>query len=329
MSIFNTGTPLHKITKVVPVFLAINNAYAPYAAATINSLVKHTNKKRYYRIIILHDGLSLVNRIRLRSLVTRNCAIQFKKITHSLYLRVIIRHCSKQKGAGDYFSSAVYYYRAFIASLFPLYEKGVYIDADTILMGDVGELFDTELGDDVIAAMADPKVVAIPEFKDYVEKTVGMPAKEYVNSGVMLMDLKKLRKVKYLQTMVDLIEKYDADLVAPDQDYLNVILYGKIRYLAPEWNAEPAEKLPKGTRLVHFNLCNKPWHYEKVPSEKLFWDAAKGTGFYGDLKRRQAAFSEEDKAKDGAKVAALIQKGAVLAKKKGKTLLEKAEELKA
>lgn len=322
MSIFNTGKPItvtkKLMTKVVPVFLTINNEYAPYAAATINSLTKNANPKRYYRIIILHDGLSWVNRIRLRNLVTKNCAIQFKKITSNLYLRAIIRHCSKRKGAGDFFSSAVYYYRAFIASLFPLCEKGVYIDSDTILRGDIGELFDLDLDGKLMAAMVDPKVEVIPEFRAYVDNAVGVPHTEYVNSGVLVMDLKGLRKMKYLKTTVDLIEKYDLDLVAPDQDYLNVILRGRIKFLDPIWNMEPAEeeKLPRGTKLVHFNLCNKPWHYKDVPSGGLFWNAARGTGFYGDLKRQQAAFSEEDRKKDAEKLAALIEKAKKLAKTK-------------
>ena len=318
MSIFDTGEPLKKITKVVPVFLTINNEYAPYAAATIRSLTQHANKKRFYRIIILHDGISLPNRIRLRSLVTRNCALQFKKIDRSIYLRAIIRHCSRKKGAGDFFSSAVYYYRAFIAQLFPIYEKAVYIDSDTILMDDIGKLFDIDLGDKVIAAMADTKVEMIPEFRYYVNNAVGVPYKEYVNSGVLVMNLKKLRKMHYLKTMVDLIEEYDVNLVAPDQDYLNVILQGKIKYLDKCWNMEPKEegKLPKDTKLVHFNLCNKPWHYENVPSENLFWDAVKGTGFYGDLRRQQANFSDADKKAEAAKIEALIKKAEKLSKVK-------------
>lgn len=320
MSIFSTGLPLGKIakhTKVVPVFLTINNAYAPYAAASIHSLTQKCDKKRYYRVIILHDGLSLPNRIRLRSLVTDNVAIQFKKITHSLYLKAIVMYCTRrQKGAGDFFSSAVYYYRAFIPRLFPLYEKAVYMDSDTILLGDVGELFDIELGDKALAAMIDPKVTVIPEFRDYVDKAVGVPHSEYVNSGVQVMDLKKMRKMKYLSTMIDLIREYDADLVAPDQDYLNVILQGQILPLDAKWNAEPAKDLPAGTKLVHFNLFNKPWHYKNVPCEKLFWNAARGTGFYGDLKRQQEAFDAEKQKADHAKVEALIKKAGRLAKVK-------------
>lgn len=317
MSIFYTGiNPINKF-KAVPIFLTINSAYAPYAAASINSLMQHTDPKRYYRVIILHDGLNFINRIRLRSLVTKNCAIQFKKMTHNLHLKVIIAYCTRrQKGAGDFFSSAVYYYRAFIPLLFPIYKKAVYIDSDTILRGDIGELYDIDLGDKVLAAMVDPKVTAIPEFRDYVDNALDVPHTEYVNSGVQVMDLKKMRKMKYLSTMIELIKKYDADLVAPDQDYLNVILKGQILHLSGIWNAEPKADLPKNVKLVHYNLFNKPWHYRNVPCEKYFWNAAKGTGFYGDLKRQQANFNEEKQKADHEKVGALIKKAERLGKSK-------------
>ena len=317
MSIFNTGNPIKKHVKVVPVFLTINSAYAPYAAAAIHSLTKHVDPKRYYRVIILHDGLNLANRWRLRSLVTRNVAIQFKKMTRSIYLKAIVTYCTRrQKGAGDFFSSAVYYYRAFIPLLFPLYKKAVYIDSDTILRGDIGELYDVELGDKAMAAMVDPKVTTIPEFRDYVDNALGVPHEEYVNSGVQVMNLRRMRKCKYLSTMIELIKKYDADLVAPDQDYLNVILKGQIVHLDPKWNAEPVKDLPRNVKLVHFNLFNKPWHYKNVPCERIFWMAAKGTGFYGDLKRQQAAFNEAKQKVDHEKVGALIQKAARLAESK-------------
>ena len=314
MSIFNTGlNPINKF-KVVPVFLTINSAYAPYAAASIHSLTQHCDPNRYYRVIILHDGLNLVNRWRLRSLVTKNVSLQFKKMTRSLYLKAIVAYCTRrQKGAGDFFSSAVYYYRAFIPIMFPLYKKAVYIDSDTILRGDIGELYDVDLGEKVMAAMVDPKVTVIPEFRDYVDNALGVPHTEYVNSGVQVMDLRKMRKMRYLSKMIELIKKYDADLVAPDQDYLNVILRGQIVHLDPVWNAEPMKDLPRNVKLVHFNLFNKPWHYKNVPCESIFWNAAKGTGFLGDLKRQQAGFDEEKQKADHEKVEALIKKAGKLA----------------
>lgn len=322
MSIFSTGTPLHKYTKVVPVFVTINNDYAPYAAAAIHSLFQHSNTKRYYRVIILHDGLDLITRIRFRSLATKNCAIQFKKISNSLWLKAVVKYVSKRKGMGDYFSKAVYFYRFFVPLLFPLYEKAVYVDSDTILRGDIGKLFDMELGENIVLAMPDPKVSGIPEFKKYVEKALNVPASEYVNDGVMLMNLKKMRKEKYLSQMVEMMKEFDADLVAPDQDYLNVIGRGQIGHIGPEWNAEPTAEFDNKTMLVHFNLFNKPWHYKNVPGEKIFWNAAKGTGFYGDLKRQQEAFDEAKQKSDQEKVGALIEKAGKLAERK-KVLISK------
>lgn len=324
MSIFYTGNPLNKLTKVVPIFYTINNAYAPYAAASINSLMQHTDPNRYYRIIILHDGLDLPTRIRLRSLVTNNCAIQFKKISNNLYLKIIVRYCLKAKGSGDYFAKAVYYYRAFIARLFTEYNKAVYVDSDTIFRADVGELYDMDLEGKSIAGMVDTKILETPEFQDYVVHALGLPYTEYVNSGVLVMDLKKLRKVKYLSQMIEMIKVFDADLLAPDQDYLNVILEGDIAHFSNKWNSVPLNPLPKNTKLVHFNLTYKPWHHRGIACEKLFWNAARGTGFYGDLKRQLDSFSAEDQKAEDDKLSGMLARATKLAKTK-KPLIKKIE----
>ena len=316
MSIFNTGINLLNGTKVVPVFLTISNDYAQYAAAAISSLMKHANPNRNYRVIIMYDRLSLPNRWRLRNMVTKNVAIEFRKMKFNLHLQIIRTYCATKTGTGDFFSKTVYYYRAFIARLFPQYEKAVYIDSDTILLDDIGKMFDIDLGDKAIAARIDPKVTNVPEFKGYVENALGIPASEYVNSGVLVMDLKKLRKLHYITRMTDLMKDFDVSLVAPDQDYLNLILRGKIMPLEDNWNLEPTKDLPKGAKLLHFNLFNKPWHYKNVECERYFWNAAKGTGFYGDLQRTRQRFTEEMQKKDHEKVAALIEKAGKLSKVK-------------
>ena len=182
-------------------------------------------------------------------------------------------------------------------------------------MSDIGELYDIELGDKVIAARVDPKVAHVPEFVDYVEKALGVPAKEYVNSGVLLMNLKKLRKLHYVTQMTDLI-KEDVDLVAPDQDYLNVILKGQIMHLPKEWNLQPEGENAAKAKLLHFNLSKKPWHHDDVNCGEEFWHAAKGTGFYGDLVREKEGYTEEQAEEAATQIQALIEKAAKLSKAK-------------
>ena len=316
MSIFNSGFNPFKKTKVVPVFYTITNDYAKYMAASINSLKKHAYPKRHYRVIVMYDRLSLPNRWRLRNMVTKNIAIEFHKMKYNLYLRIIVRYCAKRTGSADFYASAVYYYRSFIYRLFPQYDKAVYVDSDTIFMGDVGELFDQDLGDKVLAGRPDPKVAMVPAFVDYVEKALNVPYKDYVNSGVLLMDLKKLRKLHYTTKMTDLIKEYDADLVAPDQDYLNVILKGKIKHLDRHWNLQPEGEDPKGAKLLHFNLSKKPWFHNDVNCGDEFWNAAKGTGFYGDLMRGMENYSLKDARLAELQIKALIDKAAAISKTK-------------
>ncbi|MBR3172875.1 glycosyltransferase family 8 protein [Candidatus Saccharibacteria bacterium] len=315
MSIFNTGLSLIKKSKVVPVFVTITDDYAKYAAPCINSLMKHANPKRSYRVIVMYDRLSLRNRIRLRNLVTKNCAIEFHKMKYNLYMQVIMRYCAKRSGSGDFFARPVYYYRAFIARMFLQYDKGIYIDSDTILTGDIGELFDVDLEGNAMAARPDPKVANVTEFIDYVEKALDVPHKEYINSGVLLMDLKKMRKLHYITKMTDLI-KEDADLVAPDQDYLNVILKGQIKHLGKEWNCQPEGEKTDGAKLLHFNLSKKPWYHDDVNCGELFWQAAKGTGFYGDLMREKEKYTTEMAEQNAEQIRALIEKAAGLSKVK-------------
>ena len=312
MSIFNTGINPLKKAKVIPVFLTITDDYAKYAAACVNSLMHHADPERNYRVIVMYDRLSWVNRVRLRSLVTKNCAIEFHKMKYNLYMRVILKYCSTKTGSGDFYSSAVYLYRTFIARLFPQYDKAIYIDADTILAGDIGELYDIDLGEKVVAARPDPKVAAVPEFVGYVEKALDIPAKEYVNSGVLLMNLKKLRKLYYITKMTDLMKKYDASLVAPDQDYLNVILKGQILHLPKEWNAQSGEMEKGSTKLLHFNLSRKPWFHDDVEGGDLFWEAARGTGFYGDLVRGKENYTLNEEKQAEENIKALIKKAAAL-----------------
>ena len=315
MSIFNTGVNLFRKTKAVPIFYAITDDYAKYAAASIHSIMKHANRNRHYRVIIMYDKLSFRNRWLLRNMVTKNVAIEFHKMKYNLYMQVIMRYCAMRSGSGDFFAKPVYYYRAFIARMFLQYDKAIYIDSDTILVGDIGELYDIELGDNAIAGRVDPKVAMVPEFVEYVEKALGVPHTEYINSGVLLMNLKKLRKEHYVTKMTDLI-KEDADLVAPDQDYLNVILKGQILYLDKIWNLQPEGEDPTGAKLLHFNLSKKPWFHDDVNCGEEFWKAARGTGFYGDLMRGKEKYTADDAARDAEKIKALIEKGAKLSKVK-------------
>jgi len=79
-------------------------------------------------------------------------------------------------------------------------------------------------------------VLDVPEFAAYATNAVGVPAHEYFNSGVLVMNLKKFREDDIEKKFLHLLETYNFDSVCPDQDYLNVLCRNDKVLLPIGWN---------------------------------------------------------------------------------------------
>ena len=53
----------------------------------------------------------------------------------------------------------------------------------------------------------------------------------------------------------------------------------------------------KYPKIVHYNLFFKPWHFADVQYGKYFWDVAKKSPYYEELKAQLASFTDEDRKK--------------------------------
>ena len=64
-------------------------------------------------------------------------------------------------------------------------------------------------------------------------------------------------------------------------------------------------------KLIHYNMANKPWHFDDVLYQEYFWKYAKETPFYKDLLKTKDNYPEDKKKKD----ALVIENLTELAKK--------------
>ncbi len=195
--------------------------------------------------------------------------------------------------------------------MFPQYDKCIYIDSDVVVPGDISELYNIELGDNLIGACNDISIANVPELVNYVENAVGVPMKQYINSGVLLMNVKKMREDKFSERFLELLNTYHFDSVAPDQDYINAICNGKIKYLGEEWDAMPndAREMLEKPKLIHYNLFQKPWNYDNIQYEEYFWSYAKETECYAALCEIKKNYSKEQKEADNKCLGVLVSKG--------------------
>jgi lipopolysaccharide biosynthesis glycosyltransferase len=201
----------------------------------------------------------------------------------------------------DYYSESIYY-RLFIPQLFEELDKAVYLDSDVVLTDDVAKLYDTELGDNILGGVTDESVTAVPVFCEYVEKYVGVNShNDYINSGVLVMNLRAMREERVRRKFLHLLLKYNFDTVAPDQDYLNFLCRGRIKYIDRGWNkhALVGRDIPIcEVSLIHYNMFNKPWHYDGVPYEEEFWRVARSTPLIDFLIEHKATYTDDDRKKD-------------------------------
>lgn len=295
------------MNREIPIFFTIDDAYAPFLGVALNSAVKNSSADRKYKAIVLHENLSDANIKKLKSLETENFQIELTPMKANF--EVLDDRMSNRLRC-DYFTLTIYF-RLFIPAMFPEYDKGIYIDSDVVLTDDIAKLFDTDIGDNFIGACNDLSIADIPPLVAYTENAVGVKGKEYINSGVLLMNLKKMRECDFEGHFLNLLNTYHFDSIAPDQDYINAICNGKIYYLDEVWDAMPNEAKPpiKDTKIIHYNLFSKPWCYDNIQYEEFFWKYAEDSGYLDEIKEYKAAYSNEQKKADGECLDLLISRG--------------------
>ena len=107
------------------------------------------------------------------------------------------------------------YSRLWLADFFPeSVERVLYLDSDLIVVGDIQELWDSDLNGKLLAAASIPgstkcEFLSIPE------------SYGYFNAGVILTDLRQWRETRAIDELVAFVAANPDKLVDVDQDVLN------------------------------------------------------------------------------------------------------------
>lgn len=291
---------------LIPIFFTIDDAYAPLLGVALKSIIINASKKRNYKVIIIQENVSDTNQRKLLSLANENFDIEIISMGKSLEN---ITDRSENRLRCDYFTMTIFF-RLFIPEMFPEYDKCLYLDSDIVVPGDISELYDTDVQNYLIAACPDYSSSDVPPLINWMENAVGVDRHKYVNSGILVMNLKKLREVKLEEHFMHLLNTYHFDCIAPDQDYLNAMCKGQIFFLDESWDVmpNPRRKEHPAPKLIHYNLFEKPWCYDNIQYADYFWKYAEMSDFYAQVKEIKDNYSEEQKLRDEQSFNLLIQK---------------------
>lgn len=125
--------------------------------------------------------------------------------------------------------------RLALTMIIPEENKVLWLDCDTIVDADISELFDTDLEGCFVAGV-----------KEHNKKGW----KDYINAGVMLMNLGRIRAYGMDHKLIEYINR--EKLECPDQDAVNILCAGEIKFLPSRYNVCPFTEPPDEMKIFHY-----------------------------------------------------------------------------
>lgn len=287
--------------QIIPIVYSVDDHFANLLSLSIKTIYDNASDVNDYKIYILNDGLNQNTIDYLNGLNKQNFSIEYVNVA-SIYKKFKNILCVR-----DNYTEAIYY-RMLIPSIFPEYDKIIYLDADTVLLKDIAEMYSIDIGDNLLGATVEETVANTKVFQDYCVNYLNFESKYYFNSGVLLMNAKEFRKQDIEGQFSRMLKKI-VFRMAPDQDFLNVLCFGKVKYIPMGWNKSPLYAKDfdeKDLGLIHYNLTYKPWKFDNVLYEDYFWNIAKKAGFYDYFKNIKDNVTKEDIAKAENNVTILV-----------------------
>ncbi len=180
------------------------------------------------------------------------------------------------------------YYRIFASRYLPAHlDRVLYLDPDIVVNGSLRPLYEIDLNGCYYAAASHVK----EPMRKLNALRLGMEhAGPYINSGVLLINLKLLRKEQDYAAVFQYIEKHRNTLLLPDQDVISGLYSSRIlplnpyRYnmterlffLRPEAEAWlNLEWVRKHSAIIHYCGRNKPWKGNYIGKLDIFYKEAK------------------------------------------------------
>ena len=250
--------------------IAISDSFLMPAQVMLHSLFRQSS--RPIRLFLLYNALSAQSRAAIRK-TAEKFGGEYRGI-------LIDEGYFKDASLDDNpLYSVEIYYRLMLPYLTDE-DKMLWLDADIVLNGDVAELYCKDVNDYYLAAITD----AVEESggREEIKAAMNMAERTYFNSGVLLLNNKRIREELPKERFFEAINKYNNILKCPDQDILNVVLGEKCLILPNKYNYQyhmSAGCKAENGLVLHY-IWKKPWNAD-YPGylDEPFWNEAVACGF--------------------------------------------------
>lgn len=251
-------------------FATDDNYVKPTAVAIMTVLV--SNSESSFSIYIITQSLTEENKGILKSVVQNYSSKS--RIEFCVLSGTLVDSFSSTVKKEDHVTLATYL-RLFIPSLLPeSVDKILYLDGDIICAVSLAELYSTNLDGFSMAASHDERTEDDENFArlDYPKKN------GYAAAGVLLINVDWWRKNNVQKKTLDFVQKHKELCKWHDQDALNKVLNGTIKFCRIKYNTyeqlfengnnypqsfdDEIKEATENPMIIHFCSGRKPWTKE-------------------------------------------------------------------
>ncbi|MGU8045244.1 glycosyltransferase [Streptococcus suis] len=253
--------PTVQESKTIDIAFSVNNRYAQYLGATILSILTH-HPKEEVRVHILYKEIaqSILQDLDNLAQQTPNLELHFHLLEDQQFSAIPIR---TEQFPIESFS------RFLLPELLADLDRILYLDVDILVHGNLMELFQTDLEEYELGAIVEADIFKYYQW--YLDSLGFSPNDAYFSSGVLLMDLDKMRQNGTTNQLIAMALEKAQDYKFPDQDILNTYYKGQFKQLSPAYNYTDVRKQNRELTadeivIEHFNGDIKAWHaITKIP----------------------------------------------------------------
>ncbi len=267
-------------SNIISISFISDGAYSLPLGVALSSLKRHRDRDRLYSIGIVANKM---DRELLDEYKGLECeGFKIKIIDAESFAEYT--DFGRMADAAHVSESALYKFN--LPEIFPDTDKLLYLDADIIVRDSLTSLYDTELGEDYAAVCKD---IGAEVFPSHYNSRLGIAHSAYFNSGVMLLNLKKLRCDGIPERLLEYKRHGKNDYM--DQDAFNVVFAERVRYIPFSYNTALScwrefsadelcryygmeetsiERLFLDAKILHMSAAEKPWRYHNVIASEVW-----------------------------------------------------------
>ena len=274
--------------QVVPIVFSFDKNLVFPACVCFSSLLSNAKETTFYDIYVLTPAkeecdFSVFNRLKERY---SNFSISIIKVEK------LFEHAFEIRGV-----TTPTYYRLAIPEMFPQFDKVIYADVDMIFRQDLANIYQTNLGNNYIAATYDLGMNLFDGWRQYVQSLLELVPGDYIQAGFLIMNCQLLRNEKVPEQFKLLAKR---KFRFQDQDVLNICCKGRIKILPwhcnmtdnafffinekPELLSEKYANsdIDEAKRMgnLHYN-GHKPWKKFSVNFD-IWWEYYRKSPFYDE-----------------------------------------------